>query len=58
MSARGYVLSYLALNGAASQASWLQGHLPDTGNPQACLPKARVRAELGHKEELQCVDRW
>jgi hypothetical protein len=47
------VISCLALNDLTARGSWLLGHSPDTGNPQAWLPGPRARVELGHKGEFR-----
>jgi hypothetical protein len=36
----------------------LLGHSRDTRDPRAWLPRARARAALGHKEELDRGGRW
>jgi hypothetical protein len=53
VGASGYVLLNLALNVASSRGAGSRGSYPILENPQTWLPGAQVRAEMGHKNELQ-----
>jgi hypothetical protein len=57
VGARGYVMSCLALNGAASRGTGSSGAYLVLENPRAWLPGALACAEPGYKEELQWAGR-
>jgi hypothetical protein len=58
VGACGYVLSWLALNGAATLRLSSSGAFQVPENPWAWLLGAWACVELGYEEELQQGDTW
>jgi hypothetical protein len=58
VGACGCVLSCMALSVHTVQDRRLSGRMPNVGDSWAWLPGSQARAKLGHKDELNQVDRW